>query len=49
MLIMKILFALLIIISGIFYVMYLWDFALVLFVIMLVMPVFMFFFGYFPE
>ena len=49
MLIMKILFALLIIISGIFYVMYLWDFALVLFVIMLVMPVFMFVFGYFAK
>ncbi|HAE52939.1 MAG TPA: hypothetical protein DCG30_06775 [Ruminococcus sp.] len=46
MVIMKILFAVLIVISGIFYVMYLWDFALVLFVVMLAMPVFMFIFGY---
>ncbi len=49
MVIMKILFAVLIVISGIFYVMYLWDFALVLFVVMLAMPVLMFIFGYMAK
>ena len=43
---MKIFFAVLIIVCAVFYVMYLWDFALVLFIIMLAMPIFMFIFGY---
>ncbi|MBR1591883.1 MAG: DUF58 domain-containing protein [Ruminococcus sp.] len=46
MIIMKILFAALIIICGIFYIMYLGDFALVLFIVMLALPVVMYIFGY---
>ncbi len=42
MIIMKILFLLLIIICAIFYIMYLWNFALVLLIIMIALPVLMF-------
>lgn len=42
MLLMKIIFAALIIICSVFYVMYLWNFALVLLVIMIAVPVVMF-------
>ncbi len=42
MIIMKILFLLLIIICAVFYVMYLWNFALVLLIIMIAVPVAMF-------
>lgn len=42
MIIMKILFLLLIIICVIFYIMYLWDFAFVLLIIMIALPVVMF-------
>lgn len=38
----KILFFFLIIVCGMFYILYLWDFAFVLFIIMLVLPVVMF-------
>ena len=42
MFIMKLLFLLLLIISAVFYIMYLWDFALILLIIMLVLPIAMF-------
>ena len=42
MLLMKIFFAVLIIICAVFYVMYLWDFALVLLIVVCAIPVLMF-------
>lgn len=46
MFIMKLLFLLLLIICAVFYIMYLWDFALVLLIIMISLPVCMFIIAY---
>ena len=49
MLLMKIIFAILIIICAIFYIMYIWNFALVLLAVMIAIPVIMFLSAYIAK